>query len=93
MDVYWVTKAGGDPLEYIRRHPDRFSMLHIKDSAGPPDHRMVDVGTGTIDFSAIMRLDASQRGTIRHVFVEHDNPTDPFGFAKQSFDHLSRLEY
>lgn len=93
MDVYWVTKAGGDPLEYIRRHPDRFSMLHIKDSAGPPDHRMVNVGAGTIDFGAIMRLDASQRGTIRHVFVEHDNPTDPFAFAKQSIDHLSRLEY
>ena len=93
MDVYWVTKAGRDPLEYIRRHPDRFSMLHIKDSAGPPEHRMVDVGRGTIDFGAIMRLDASQRGIIRHVFVEHDSPADPFAFARQSFDHLSRLEY
>lgn len=93
MDVYWVTKAGGSPLDYIRKHPTRFSMLHIKDSAGAPDHRMVDVGAGSIDFAAILRLDASQRGAIRHVFVEHDSPADPLAFAQRSFDHLSRLEY
>lgn len=93
MDIYWVTRAGGDPLDYIRRHPTRFSMLHIKDSAGPPDHRMVSVGDGTIDFAAILRLDASQRGAVRHTFVEHDNPADPFAFAQRSFDHLSRMEY
>jgi sugar phosphate isomerase/epimerase len=93
MDVYWVTKAGRDPLDYIRRHPNRFSMLHIKDSAGPPEHRMVDVGEGTIDFGAILRLDASQRRAIRHVFVEHDSPADPLAFAKRSFDNLSRVEF
>jgi sugar phosphate isomerase/epimerase len=93
MDIYWVTRAGGDPIEYIRRHPTRFSMLHAKDSAGAPEHRMVDVGAGAIDFAAILRLDASQRGAVRHVFVEHDNPADAMAFARRSFDHLSRLEY
>ena len=93
MDVYWVTRAGSDPLAYVRNHPTRFSMLHIKDSAGAPEHRMVDVGAGSIDFAQILRLDASQRGAVRHVFVEHDNPADPLAFAKRSFDHLSRLEY
>jgi sugar phosphate isomerase/epimerase len=93
MDVYWTTMAGGDPLAYFRQHPARFSSLHIKDSAGPPDHKQTDVGAGTIDFAAIFRLDASQQSSVKHAFVEHDQPPDPMAFAKASFDYLSRLEY
>jgi sugar phosphate isomerase/epimerase len=93
MDIYWVTKAGGDPLAYMRRHPNRFTMLHVKDSAGPPNHAQTDVGAGTIDFAAIFRLDAEQQHTVKHVFVEHDQPPDPWAFAQKSFAFLSRLEY
>ena len=93
MDVYWLVVGGGDPLAYIRRHPGRFTMLHAKDSAGPPTHRQTDVGAGVIDFRSILALDAAQRNAIRHVFVEHDEPADPVAFAKNSFDYLSRLEY
>jgi sugar phosphate isomerase/epimerase len=93
LDIYWITKAGFDPRAYIRQHPTRFTMLHVKDSAGPPNHAMVDVGDGTIDFSSILRLDAEQKQTIKHAFVEHDQPADPMTFAKKSFDHLKALEY
>lgn len=93
MDVYWTVKAGADPLAYLRQHPTRFSMLHIKDSAGPPNHAQTDVGAGTIDFAAILRLDASQQTAVKHVFVEHDQPSAPMVFAKNSFDHLAKLEY
>ncbi len=93
MDVYWLVHGGGDPLAWIRRHPSRFTMLHMKDSAGPPAHVQTDVGAGVIDFRSILALDASQRGAIQHVFVEHDEPADPFAFAKNSFDYLSKLEF
>lgn len=93
MDVYWLVVGGADPLQYIRRYPTRFTMLHVKDSAGAPGHIQTDVGAGVIDFRSILALDAGQRGAIQHVFVEHDDPADPFAFAKKSFDHLSRLEY
>lgn len=93
MDVYWVVKGGGDPIEYLRAHPSRFTMLHIKDSGGPPAHPQVDVGAGTIDFAAILRRDAEQRGAIRHVFVEHDQPADAMAFARASFNYLRNLEY
>lgn len=93
MDVYWTVKAGGDPLAYFRKHPTRFSSLHIKDSAGAPNHGQVDVGAGKIDFAAILRLDAGQQSSVKHLFVEHDQPPDPMMFAKNSFDYLSKLEY
>lgn len=93
MDIYWVTMAGGDPIAYIRQHPNRFTMFHVKDSAGPPNHAQTDVGAGTIDFGAILRLDMELRHTMKHAFVEHDQPPDPWAFAQKSFAFLSRLEY
>lgn len=92
MDLYWVVKGGGDPLAYMRAHPGRFSMLHVKDSSGPPAHAQVDVGRGTIDFAAILRL-ATDQQALRHVFVEHDQPDDAMAFARSSFDYLKSLEF
>jgi len=53
MDLYWIVKGGQDPLAYFERWPGRFPMVHVKDSAGAPEHRMVDVGAGKIDFKQI----------------------------------------
>lgn len=31
MDVYWAVMAQKSPVEYIKKYPGRFAMLHIKD--------------------------------------------------------------
>lgn len=31
MDVYWVTMGGQDPVAYLKKYPNRFKVLHIKD--------------------------------------------------------------
>jgi sugar phosphate isomerase/epimerase len=91
MDLYWITKAGKDPLAYFAGHPGRFPMLHVKDSGGAPEHRMLDVGDGAIDFNAIFAQRA--RAGTRHFFVEHDAPK-PAGLdsIRRSFLHLSKIE-
>jgi sugar phosphate isomerase/epimerase len=91
LDLYWITKAGRDPLEYFKRYPGRFELVHVKDSAGPPRHRMVDVGRGRIDFRSIFAR--HEQAGIRHYFVEHDEPADPLGFARRSYQFLRRLEF
>lgn len=93
MDVFWTTRGGRDPRAYIRRYPERFVMLHIKDSSGAPDHRQVDLGAGVIDFAAILREDADLRHAVKHVYVEHDEPPDPMLFGRKAYDFLSALEY
>jgi sugar phosphate isomerase/epimerase len=93
MDVYWVTNAGRDPREYLKKYPGRFVMLHIKDSAGPPKHDQTDVGAGTIDFASIFRLDADTSRSVKHVFIEADQPANPMAFARNSFNYLKALEY
>jgi sugar phosphate isomerase/epimerase len=90
MDLYWITKAGQDPLAYFAKYPGRFPLVHVKDSAGPPAHQMTAVGQGTIDWKRIFAQRA-QAG-IKHYFVEHDNPTDAFASITTSYGYLSRLE-
>jgi sugar phosphate isomerase/epimerase len=87
MDVYWVVNGGADPLDLLARYPDRFKMLHLKDSMGPPDHTMADVGSGTIDFKTILE----RAKGVEHYFVEHDQPADPFASAEHSYRYLSGI--
>jgi len=89
MDVYWVVNGGGNPVELLGKYPGRFKMLHLKDSMGAPDHKMADVGAGTIDFKTIL---ARSKG-VENYFVERDDPTDPMASAVASFNYLSHLEY
>jgi sugar phosphate isomerase/epimerase len=88
LDLYWATRAGHDPRGLIERFPGRFALVHVKDSAGPPEHRMVDLGEGQIDFPAIFA--ETERAGIRHAFAEHDNPADPWGFAERGAAYLGR---
>lgn len=90
-DVYWMTRAGRDPVEYFTRYPGRFSMTHLKDSGGAPDHVMLDVGSGVIDFARLIA--AADAAGVRHHFVEHDQPADPFASIRASRVHLSGLKH
>ena len=89
MDVYWVVNGGGNPVDLLTQYPGRFKMLHVKDSAGPPDHKMVDVGSGKIDFKSVF---ARAKG-VEHYFVEHDEPADPIASATASYRYLNSLSF
>jgi sugar phosphate isomerase/epimerase len=91
LDLYWITKGGQDPLAYFARWPGRFPLVHVKDSAGPPEHRMADVGAGTIEWARIF-AHRKQAG-IEHFFVERDDPPDPFASIAASHGYLSDLRF
>ena len=91
IDLYWITKAGQDPLTYFARWPGRIPLVHVKDSAGPPDHKMVDVGQGKIDWKRIFAK--KDQAGIKHAFVEHDQPPQPFEDIAVSYRTLKNLEF
>src|SRR5437867_11424513 len=91
VDLYWIVKGGQDPLAYFARWPGRFPLVHAKDSAGPPAHRMVDVGAGIIPWHAIFAR--REQAGIRHCFVEHDQPPDPLASVRASYAYLRQLEF
>lgn len=93
MDLYWIADGGQDPLTYFARYPGRFEQVHVKDMGpGPgPDHTMVDVGKGVIDWKKIF-AHAGQAG-IKHYYVEHDNPPHPIDDIRVSYEYLKKLTF
>jgi sugar phosphate isomerase/epimerase len=87
MDLFWMVNGGQDPLAYFTAHPGRFHLVHAKDRTA--DGAMVNVGSGTIDFRAILAR-AEQAG-IRHWLVEHDRPASPLEDVRASFQYLRQL--
>ena len=51
MDLFWVIKAGADPLQYFEKYPGRFKIWHVKDMH--TEGKFAPVGKGTIDFARI----------------------------------------
>ncbi|HEX4931585.1 MAG TPA: sugar phosphate isomerase/epimerase [Gemmatimonadaceae bacterium] len=87
MDLFWTNKAGKDPLAYFAQHPGRFACVHVKDMKA--DGAMTEVGSGKIPFAAYFAK-AKQAG-IKHYFVEHDNPKDPWASITASYKALAAL--
>jgi sugar phosphate isomerase/epimerase len=84
IDLYWITKAGKDPLTYFKKYPGRFSLWHVKDMDN--DGKIVDVGKGTIEFTKI--FGHAREAGLKHYFVEHDDPKDAIQTITTSFEYL-----
>lgn len=101
LDVFWVSIAGSDPAQLIKKYSGRVPLLHLKDKAKGaaqqtqeakvPRTAFTEVGNGELDFPAILRA-ASDAGT-KHYFVEQDQtPGDPLRSLEQSFSYLKKLK-
>ncbi len=88
LDTYWIVKGGGSLDDYLSRFPGRFPSCHLKDIDDEGDFE--DVGSGQIDFAAF--IPAAQSAGAKYFFVERDNPPDPEGSVRRSFDYLSQLK-
>lgn len=74
LDVYWLKTGGEDPTAMIEKLAGRVKLLHLKDAA--PDGNMTDVGSGVLDFPAMIA--AGRAAGVEHFFVEHDFPPRPY---------------
>ncbi len=89
MDIYWVTKAGQDPIAMFDAHPGRFVLWHVKDMADTPEKNFTEVGNGVIDWPSIF-AHAKESG-MKHFFVEQDKtPGDPFDSIRKSISYLQK---
>lgn len=72
MDLYWVTKAGADPVAYFEKYPGRFIIWHVKDM--DDEGRFAPVGNGNIDFGRI--LANKKLSGMKYYMVEQDATFD-----------------
>lgn len=91
MDLYWVTKAGADPIAYFNKYPGRFKLWHVKDM--DDEGRFAPVGNGNIDFSKI--LENKELSGMKYYFVEQDRTFDmkPLEAIQISHDGLKKIGF
>jgi sugar phosphate isomerase/epimerase len=88
LDLCWVTAAGVDPVALFTKHKGRFPLWHTKDY-DKEKNSPAPVGTGVVDFKHIF-ANAKIAG-MKHFFVEHDMPADPFASIKTSYSNLDKI--
>ena len=89
LDVYWVTKAGLDPLKYLSANVGRVPSCHLKDISADGDFE--DVGHGLIDFPSFVA--AAEASGTEYYFVERDNPPEPMRTAERACAYLQQMVY
>jgi sugar phosphate isomerase/epimerase len=87
MDLYWVNKAGQDPVKLFEKHPGRFPLWHLKDMDNTSAHAFTEVGNGTIDFKKIFTH--AKTAGMKYFFVEQDKcPGSPFDSISKSIAYI-----
>ena len=88
MDIYWVTKAGQDPIALIKKFPGRYPLWHLKDM-NPTDKSFAEVGYGSIDFKEIFKY--ANKAGLAYFFVEQDTtPELPMDSITKSITYIKK---
>lgn len=106
LDLFWLAKAGENPLDYFERYPGRFPLWHVKDmdrnfieqldldgeDMTNPDNKVkfTEVGNGSIDFANIAAY--QDKAGLKYAFVEQDQiyMDDKMVSVRKSYDYIQR---
>jgi sugar phosphate isomerase/epimerase len=70
LDLYWVTKGGLDPKEYLLKYKGRTPLVHVKDMADDAEGSFAEVGHGIIDYPSIFSV--AEEAGVQYYIVEQD---------------------
>jgi sugar phosphate isomerase/epimerase len=80
MDILWTFFPGIDPAKLLKKFPNRFKLMHVKDlkkgvvgnlSGGTSSENDVALGTGQLNLPAIMK--AAKKAKIQHYYIEDES--------------------
>lgn len=80
MDLYWFAHPGEDPVAWLKKYPEEFKLMHLKDcqkgvegnQTGESDvETNVALGTGQIDIAAAVK--EAQKLGMEYLFIEDES--------------------
>jgi len=102
IDCGWMIFAGRNPIDYFKKYPNRFPMIHVKDflpagdkSAGAGNGAQMlgaELGHGVVDYKPIFA--AAEKAGLQHYFVEQEGPfsrMNQLQAARVDFDYLHAM--
>jgi len=97
IDILWTFFPGQSPAELLKKYPNRFALMHLKDlkkgvqgnmSGGTPPENDVALGTGQLNLPEILK--AARKTGIKHYYIEDESPTS-WEQVPQSLAYLKSL--
>lgn len=93
LDLFWVQRAGANPIDMLHKMKGRMVTSHIKDMNGSADNANVvaPIGKGNLNFGAI--IPACDECGIEYVFIEQDNApeSDSMACVEYSMNTLKKM--
>jgi sugar phosphate isomerase/epimerase len=88
FDIYWLTFAGENPVDWLRRYSERAPIVHVKDMTVDGEKFFAELGTGGVDIESVLKL--GEKGNIDWWIVEQDEcKIPPIESVNKSFKYLS----
>lgn len=84
MDIYWVIRAGYNPVDLFKKQPGRFHFWHVKDMYKEDKTLNTEVGKGSVNFKTIFA--SAKLSGVKHYIMEQENNYKPdfYGSIKTS---------
>jgi sugar phosphate isomerase/epimerase len=94
LDCGWIVAGGQNPVDYFKRYPNRYRMIHVKDFILSPGHEPqgVVLGKGVIDYKPIFV--AAKAAGVEQYYVEQEPPfigTTALEAAKLDYEYVRAL--
>jgi sugar phosphate isomerase/epimerase len=92
FDIYWLKRAGEDPVEWIKKYSDRTPLVHLKDMTTDGEQLFAELGTGGIDLQPV--LDQGKNSNVEWWVIEQDQcKGSPLESIEKSINYLKTLDY
>ncbi|HZH58972.1 MAG TPA: sugar phosphate isomerase/epimerase [Metabacillus sp.] len=56
LDIYWLTKAGEKPEDWLIRYKGRTPLVHLKDMTQDEEQFFAELGTGGVDLDSVLSI-------------------------------------
>ncbi|MBK5270209.1 MAG: sugar phosphate isomerase/epimerase, partial [Bacteroidia bacterium] len=93
MDMYWVVTPGQDPVAWLKKYPNRFPLVHVKDrTKGATENADTCIlGDGSINYPSILKQ-AKKLG-VQYYIVEQEKyaNTTPIDSAKADAEYMKKI--
>lgn len=91
MDIFWVVRAGQNPIEILEKHKGRYKFVHIKDRDKTQTNLNTEIGKGSIDFKSI--IPQAKKAGVKYFIMEQENylNIDPYVSIKESADYIKSV--
>ena len=90
LDVYWLARAGRNPVEYIQELSGRTPLIHMKDMEPGEDGFFAEIGEGVLDIPGIIAA-ADSAGAEWYIVEQDECRRDTMESVRMSYDYLAQL--